>query len=96
LVSRSVPEDTEIKKAADEDRVKLLKVDLSNLENAASVVDDAVKAFGQLDGLVLNHGVLDPVQRVGVEGGNVEDWRRAFDINFFSALSIVSPTTCLS
>lgn len=52
----------------------------------------AVKAFGKIDGIVINHGVLEPVSRL--ENFNVEEWKRAYDINVFSGLALVRKTFC--
>jgi len=90
LVSRTTPVDSYIESAVKEKRVKIVQQDLSDAKNAGDIVDIAIKEFGQLDGLVLNHATLSPVKRIGVEGGNVDDWTKTFNINFFSALSIVS------
>jgi NADP-dependent 3-hydroxy acid dehydrogenase YdfG len=90
LVSRTIPADSYIQSAIEENQVKLVQQDLSDAKEAGKVVEAAIKEFGQLDGLVLNHGTLSPVKRISVDGGNVGDWKKAFDINFFSALSIVS------
>lgn len=49
----------------------------------------AVKAFGQLDGVVMNHGVLDPLKRLA--NSTVDDWKKHYDVNVFSALGLVSP-----
>lgn len=41
-----------------------------------------------MDGVVVNHGTLGAVQKVG-EGG-VEEWRRGFEVNVFSVVGLVS------
>lgn len=46
-----------------------------------------VKAFGQIDGLVVNHSSLSPITKIA--DANAEDWRRAYDTNVFSALALV-------
>lgn len=48
----------------------------------------AVKAFGQLDGVVVNHGVLEPIKRLA--NSTVEDWKKHYDVNVFSGLGLVS------
>jgi NAD(P)-dependent dehydrogenase (short-subunit alcohol dehydrogenase family) len=53
-------------------------------------VELATKEFGSLDGIVINHGVLDPVERIA--SWNVDEWKHHFDINFFSAISLVCKT----
>lgn len=46
-----------------------------------------MKAFSKLDGLILNHGILEPLKRVS--DSTPEEWRAAYDINFFSLLAFV-------
>lgn len=55
---------------------------------AQQVTDLAVKAFGRLDGLVINHGVLSPMKKI--IDSDVDDWRRLYDANVFSALALVT------
>ena len=69
-------------------QVQILAGDLSDFSLAKDAIELAVNKWGQLDGLVLNHGVLEPVKRVAdVE---IEDWKKAFDTNFFSVIAFVS------
>jgi NAD(P)-dependent dehydrogenase (short-subunit alcohol dehydrogenase family) len=67
--------------------VAVLAGDLGDLSLGAKVVDLALKSFGRLDGLVVNHGVLAPVSRISET--KAEDWSKAFDINVFSAVAMV-------
>ncbi|KAM0495215.1 hypothetical protein ACHAP6_001751 [Verticillium nonalfalfae] len=41
----------------------------------------------EIDGIVINHGVLTPLSRL--ENGSIEEWRKSYDINVFSGLAIV-------
>lgn len=47
----------------------------------------AQSRFGRLDGLVLNHGVLEPASRIA--DSDVQAWRSNFDVNFFSLVAMV-------
>lgn len=38
--------------------------------------------------MVVNHGVLSPMTRI--EDASVEEWKKLYDANFFSALALVS------
>ena len=51
-------------------------------------MEATLEEFGQIDGLVLNHGTLEPVTRVG--DSDVGAWKKGFDVNFFSAVAWVS------
>jgi len=69
-------------------QVAVLAADLADLSIGQKAVDLAKERFSRLDGVIINHGVLDPVARVA--DGDAERWRAAFDINFFSAVSLTS------
>jgi NAD(P)-dependent dehydrogenase (short-subunit alcohol dehydrogenase family) len=69
-------------------QVEVLSGDLANLGLGQEAVSLALKTFGRLDGMVINHGILGPVARL--ENSDLEAWKRGFDINFFSAAALVS------
>lgn len=52
------------------------------------VTDLAVKFGGKIDGIVINHAALEPIKRVA--DSSVDEWKKLYDINFFSPLSLVS------
>lgn len=55
---------------------------------AKTAVSSALATFKSLDGLVLNHGTLDPVKRIA--DTTPSEWREAFNVNFFSCIAFVS------
>lgn len=61
--------------------------DITDPNVSSKLVDVALDKFGRLDGVVLNHGSLGEVKRV--ENGDVEGWRKTFEINFFSYITLV-------
>lgn len=69
-------------------QVRFITGDLADSALAQEAVDLTIKEFGNIDGLVNNHGVLEPTTRVG--DSEMQAWRKAFDINFFSAVAFVS------
>ncbi|KAF2665492.1 NAD(P)-binding protein [Microthyrium microscopicum] len=69
------------------DNALVVVADFSDLKVGQEVVNAAIKTWGRLDGIVINHGQLAPVNRVG--NTTAEQWRQAFDVNFFSAISLV-------
>ncbi|KAL9104643.1 MAG: hypothetical protein Q9163_000447 [Psora crenata] len=69
-----------------EKQVQVLAGNLSDFSLARQAVNLAVKQFGQLDGLVINHGAMFGVQKVA--NCEIEEWRKMFDINFFSAVAL--------
>ena len=79
-----------LKKVQDEnpDHVRTLPGDMSDLSLPQQAVDLALKEFGQLNAVIVNHGTMDPVARI--ENSDIQQWRRLFDVNFFSAVAFVS------
>ncbi len=43
--------------------------------------------MGRLDGLIVNHGTLEPVQRI--VDADMEEWRKSLEINVLSAVAMV-------
>ncbi|KAI0183656.1 short-chain dehydrogenase [Xylaria flabelliformis] len=86
LVARS---EDELRKLKTEhgDAVDYTSADLSDLKVAPKVVASALKTFGKIDGLVVNHSTLSPIAKIFES--DAEEWRRAFDINVFSAVALV-------
>ncbi|KAL8790557.1 MAG: hypothetical protein Q9195_006301 [Heterodermia aff. obscurata] len=68
-------------------QVRVIAGDLSDVAIAEQTLSSTL-AGGQIDGLVLNHGTLDPVARIA--DGSIEAWKRGFDVNFFSAVAWVT------
>ncbi|KAI1178977.1 short-chain dehydrogenase [Nemania sp. FL0916] len=86
LVARSTDELQSLK-AEHGDTVAYMKADLADLKVATEVVASTVKAFGKIDGLVINHGTLAPITKIS--DSDAEEWRRAYDVNVFSAVALV-------
>lgn len=72
-------------------QVEVLSGDLADLSLGQTAVDLALKSFGRLDGLVLNHGTLGQVNNIAE--ADVEQWKQGFDVNFFSLVSFVGYPT---
>lgn len=69
-------------------QVRVVAGDMADFSIAKRAAGLATSEFGQIDGLVINHGQLSPVTRIA--DSNVEEWRNSFDIGFFSAIELVS------
>lgn len=67
------------------DQVLVLAGDLADSSLAQKAVDSALEVFGELNGLIVNHGMMDPVTKI--ETSSIEDWKKLFDVNFFSAVA---------
>ncbi|CAE6365497.1 unnamed protein product [Rhizoctonia solani] len=72
-----------------QDSLALLEGDVTQEQSAHSAVELAKSKFGRLDGLILNAGTLDPLGRIDSPESNVDGWKSAFDINFFSLLHLI-------
>ncbi|QLQ80650.1 hypothetical protein HG537_0D06510 [Torulaspora globosa] len=62
--------------------------DITDDQVLKSLVDEAVRGHGKIDSLIANAGVLEPVQNVN--DIVVSDWKKLYDVNFFSIVSLVS------
>lgn len=60
---------------------------MSNPSISKRAVELAQERWGRLDAVIVNHGTLDPVKKVADAG--VEEWRKGFDVNVFSAVGLV-------
>lgn len=69
-------------------QVRVVTGDIAEFSIAKRAAGLATSEFGQIDGLVINHGQLSPVTRIA--DSNVEEWKNSFDISFFSAIELVS------
>ncbi|KAL4739031.1 hypothetical protein BDV11DRAFT_188508 [Aspergillus similis] len=86
VIARSV-EPLQALKTEYKDQVAILNGDISDFSLAPKAVELALKSFGRIDGLVLNHGILGQVGKIGA--ANIEEWKKGYDVNFFSLVSFV-------
>jgi NAD(P)-dependent dehydrogenase (short-subunit alcohol dehydrogenase family) len=75
-------------KAQSPQHIKVIPGDLSDFSLSQRAVDIAVSAFGKVDGLIVNHGILGEVARIA--DCDPSGIRKTFDVNFFSAIACVS------
>lgn len=86
-IARSEAPMAELKKKYS-DRFFYVVGDITDDLALKKLVNDAVKGHGKIDSLVANAGVLEPVQ--DVNDIVVDQWRKLYDVNFFSIVSFVS------
>ncbi|OTB07466.1 hypothetical protein M426DRAFT_318137 [Hypoxylon sp. CI-4A] len=79
--------DLQALKAQHPSSVEYLAADFADFEVAPKIIEAALKAFGKIDGIVVNHGVLAPITKISES--SAEDWRYAYDVNVFSALRLI-------
>ncbi|KAF7596472.1 hypothetical protein BBP40_001344 [Aspergillus hancockii] len=68
-------------------QVEVLNGDLADFSLGQKAVDLALKSFGRLDGMVLNHGVLGQVGKIAQ--ADPEQWKQGFDVNFISLVAFI-------
>ncbi len=62
-------------------------VDISRHDSVEAVVNGAVAAFGHIDGIINNAGIIQPFEKLGDTDFTVI--KRVFDINFFGTLYVI-------
>jgi len=70
------------------DDLFIVPCDLSNESAVENALSQAKETFKYIDGLVLNAGVLEPLGRIG-DITSISEWKRHFDVNFFSLVTTV-------
>ena len=88
IVARNKQQLEDIKSQYPNDQVQVLPGDLTDYSLGKKAVELAVSKWGKLDGMVLNHGTLGPVDRIANNDPN--DWRSCFETNLFSSIAFVS------
>ncbi|KAI2611796.1 NAD(P)-binding protein [Hypoxylon sp. NC1633] len=86
LVART-EKDLQALKTQKTSSVEFMAADLADLKVAPTIIQTALKTFGKIDGIVVNHGVLSPLTRIAES--SAEEWRHAYDINVFSAVALL-------
>ncbi|KAK3393037.1 NAD(P)-binding protein [Podospora didyma] len=89
LVSRSEGQLKELK-AQFPSQIAHLVADMTSSDTASKVANLAVKTFGKIDGVAINHGIVTPMTRI--ENSSIDEWKALYDVNFFSALALVKET----
>ncbi|CAB4256474.1 similar to Saccharomyces cerevisiae YIR035C Putative cytoplasmic protein of unknown function [Maudiozyma barnettii] len=64
--------------------------DITDESKLQQLTNDAITRHGKIDSVVANAGVLEPVARI--HDANISNWRKLYDINFFSIVSLVKTT----
>ncbi|CCE65972.1 hypothetical protein TPHA_0N01910 [Tetrapisispora phaffii CBS 4417] len=64
--------------------------DISEDSVLEELVEKIKEAYGYIDSIIANAGILEPVSNVNMIDGAA--WKHLFDVNFFSIVSLVSKT----
>ena len=77
-----------VAKCGGDSKCLAVQADLDAPESAKPLVDAAVRQFGRLDCMVVNHGIWPP-QDVSVDAMDIDQWRRTIAVNLDSAFGLV-------
>ncbi|MCJ1331742.1 hypothetical protein MMC10_008434 [Thelotrema lepadinum] len=72
------------------DQIRVVAGDIRDASHATIIAIAAETVFGQIDGLVINHGTMEPVARIA--SSTADEWRNCLDINLFSAITLLKET----
>lgn len=75
-------------KLAEEVNGEFMKLDVTNKENATSLVNDVVEKYGKIDILAANTGIYPDVK---INEMTEKDWDKVFDINLKGIFYIIKP-----
>lgn len=75
-------------KSAYPDKFYYVAGDITNAGKLEELVSAAISRHGRINSVIANAGVLEPVQ--DVNHLKVDAWKKLFDINFFSIVSLTS------
>lgn len=86
-IARSGDKLKELVKQYGDDRIGIVVGDVTKSSTSTEAIKLAKDKFGQINSLILNAGVLDPVGKI--DEVKVEQWKTHFDINLFSLVDII-------
>ncbi|KAM4063732.1 short chain dehydrogenase [Hirsutella rhossiliensis] len=66
-------------------QVEYVAGDMRSSHMPGALTSLALKSFGKLDGIVLNHGLLDPHK---IDSSMLDGWKHLYDVNVFSCLAM--------
>lgn len=77
------------------DRFLYRACDITDRSQVQALVEEIRSKHGRLDSVIANAGILEPVKAVAQSSTehDMERWKRLFDVNFFSVVTLV--TLCL-
>ncbi|KAG2227934.1 hypothetical protein INT45_011957 [Circinella minor] len=79
--------ESEAAKLGKADSITTVAGDVTDSQVIKQSVAAAIEKWGKLDALIANAGVIEPL--ASVANVNIEEFKRSFDINFFSIVSLV-------
>ncbi|KAG1730681.1 uncharacterized protein EDB91DRAFT_1059275 [Suillus paluster] len=81
----------ELSQLIEEHKQSLLTIECDITDEPAlqSAITRGKDHFGQIDGLILNAATLDSMGRIDNPDISLDDWKRHFDVNFFSLITTI-------
>ncbi|CAL1700765.1 unnamed protein product [Somion occarium] len=64
-----------------------IECDVTDATALSRVIGLAEKTYHNIDGLILNAGVLEPMGKIGDPSISLDSWKQHFDVNFFSLVT---------
>ncbi|CCK73491.1 SDR family oxidoreductase NDAI_0G05080 [Naumovozyma dairenensis CBS 421] len=87
-ISRSPIKDGDTIEEEYKERFIKITGDITDESSIKELIKEALTAHGRIDSIIINAGILEPVANVGEV--DLPAWKKLFDVNFFSAVSLVS------
>ncbi|VDC07294.1 unnamed protein product [Peniophora sp. CBMAI 1063] len=69
------------------DALKIVQCSATDAPAFSKALTSVPEEYGRLDALVLNHGILDPVGRLGSQENSALSWADHFNTNVFSCIT---------
>jgi NAD(P)-dependent dehydrogenase (short-subunit alcohol dehydrogenase family) len=61
--------------------------DISNFQDCERIISETIKAFGRIDAVVNNGGVIEPISSIA--DGNIEGWKSNLEINVLGPVKLI-------
>ncbi|KAI8920147.1 hypothetical protein DFJ77DRAFT_451325 [Powellomyces hirtus] len=69
------------------DAFRYLSLDVAAEAAASKIIEFGLSAFGRLDAVIHNAGLLDPISKIAT--ADIAAWKKCFDVNFFAGLGLI-------
>lgn len=76
----------------DQSRVMVVSANVTNREAMISAIEETLKRFGKIDGIVFNAGMIEPVGHLDEANYDLDGMKKLFDVNFFSIVMFANET----
>ncbi|KAI0638152.1 short-chain dehydrogenase [Trametes polyzona] len=94
VVTLSRTKTPELRSLSDAHAESLLALECDVTDDSAvrSSVSRGLEKYKRIDGLILNAGVLEPLGKIASEDISLDQWKKHFDVNFFSLITALRAT----